>query len=301
MRNDRLFQILYLLLEKKTITAKELSEKLEVSTRTIYRDIDSLSACGIPVFAVAGKNGGISLMPGYTFDKTLLSDKEQNEILYALQSLQVTGQNVDLLLAKLGSVFKKTNHNWIEVDFTRWGYKKVDSEKFNLIKQSILDKQILHIDYLNSYGSHTKRNIKSVRLVFKSANWYLQAFCLKAQDFRTFKINRILSLKLSGDFFDDEFDIIPPIDSEDLSNESGFNLTLKIAASSAFRAYDEFELKNITMQTDGSLIVTATMPPGSWIYSYLLSYGTDVQILSPLSLKNELKNYLEKLQNYFKS
>ncbi len=301
MRNDRLFQILYLLLEKKTITAKELSEKLEVSTRTIYRDIDSLSACGIPVFAVAGKNGGISLMPGYTFDKTLLSDKEQNEILYALQSLQVTGQNVDLLLAKLGSVFKKTNHNWIEVDFTRWGYKKVDSEKFNLIKQSILDKQILHIDYLNSYGSHTKRNIKSVRLVFKSANWYLQAFCLKAQDFRTFKINRILSLKLSGDFFDDEFDIIPPIDSEDLSNESGFNLTLKIAASSAFRAYDEFELKNITMQTDGSLIVTATMPPGSWIYSYLLSYGTDVQILSPLSLKNELKYYLEKLQNYFKS
>ena len=119
MKTDRLFQILYILLEKQTVTAPELAEKLEVSVRTIYRDVDTLSASGIPVYTLQGKNGGISLMPGYTFDKSLLSDKEQEEVLFALQGMKAAGQEVSPLLNKLGTAFKKANRNWIEIDFSR--------------------------------------------------------------------------------------------------------------------------------------------------------------------------------------
>ena len=86
MKNDRLFQILYLLLEKGTTTAPELARGMEVSTRTVYRDIEALSLAGIPVYATQGKNGGVSIMANYAFDKALLSDEEQNQILYAIQS-----------------------------------------------------------------------------------------------------------------------------------------------------------------------------------------------------------------------
>ncbi len=88
MKNDRLFQIVYLLLEKGTLTAPELARALEVSVRTIYRDVEALSIAGVPVYTSQGKNGGVSLLPNYAFDKALLSDDEQNQILFAIQSLR---------------------------------------------------------------------------------------------------------------------------------------------------------------------------------------------------------------------
>ena len=89
MKNSRLFEILYLLMEKRSITAGELAERLEVSERTIYRDIDALSAAGIPVFTQKGQGGGIRLMEQFILDKALLSQAQQDEILFALQALSL--------------------------------------------------------------------------------------------------------------------------------------------------------------------------------------------------------------------
>ena len=90
MQMNRLFEIIYSLLNKKSLTAKELAERFEVSVRTIYRDIDVLSSAGIPIYASQGKGGGISLLDDYVLDKSVLSEREQNEILYALQGLSIT-------------------------------------------------------------------------------------------------------------------------------------------------------------------------------------------------------------------
>lgn len=93
MQESRLFRIIYYLLEKGQATAPELAERFEVSVRTIYRDIDSLSAAGIPIYAESGRNGGIRLMHGFVLDQTVLSKEEKQEILSALQSINIT-QNV---------------------------------------------------------------------------------------------------------------------------------------------------------------------------------------------------------------
>ena len=88
MQINRLFEIVYILLERKTITAKELAERFEVSTRTIYRDIEILSQAKIPVYANKGNGGGIGLLEDYVLDKSVLSEEEQNQILFALQSME---------------------------------------------------------------------------------------------------------------------------------------------------------------------------------------------------------------------
>ena len=104
MQESRLFQILYHLLQHSQATAPQLAEKLEVSVRTIYRDIDALSSAGIPVYTEAGRNGGIHLMEDFVLDRSLLSKQEKQEILSALQSLSAVGHDL-AILEKLSGLF----------------------------------------------------------------------------------------------------------------------------------------------------------------------------------------------------
>lgn len=118
MAENRLFQMVYLLLEKGHLTANELANILK-SDRTIYRDIDSLSAAGIPVYTKQGKGGGIFIQENFILNQSLVSEQEQTQILMALQAIHlVDDRNTDGLLSKLSAVFQKQQVNWIEVDFS---------------------------------------------------------------------------------------------------------------------------------------------------------------------------------------
>ena len=165
MQINRLFEIVYILLDKKTITAKELSERFEVSVRTIYRDIDTLSIAGIPVYTNKGKGGGISLMDDFVLNKSVLSEKEQNEILMSLQSLNAMKfLDVEPVLKRLSTIFNKESTNWIDVDFSKWGSDDSEKEKFNTIKTAIISTKIINFDYFSSYGEKTLRTVEPLKL-----------------------------------------------------------------------------------------------------------------------------------------
>ena len=130
MQISRLFEIVYILMNKKNTTAKELSEHFEVSQRTIYRDIDTLSQAGIPIYTNKGKGGGIGLMEHFVLNKSVLSEQEQNDILSALQGFKVTSySDTNQVLSKLNSLFGSKNTDWIEVDFSYWNSKEEDKPK----------------------------------------------------------------------------------------------------------------------------------------------------------------------------
>ena len=74
MSQGRLFEIVYLLLEKGKLSAPELAKRFEVSVRTIYRDVDALSAAGVPIYATPGRAGGVALMDHYMLSRAALSD-----------------------------------------------------------------------------------------------------------------------------------------------------------------------------------------------------------------------------------
>ena len=185
MQINRLFEIVYLLLEKNCITAKELSEHFGVSVRTIYRDIDILSTANIPIYTNKGKGGGISLLENFVLDKSILSEEEQNQILFALQSLEkLNVNNEKKALEKMSMLFNKGTKNWIEIDFSNWGTDSTQNEKFNKIKESIINSKVIEITYFNSYGEENKRQIEPLQIWFKDKSWYIKAFCrLKQDDF----------------------------------------------------------------------------------------------------------------------
>ena len=190
MQMNRLFQIVYYLLENGKSTAPELAERFEVSTRTIYRDLDTISAAGIPIYAIPGKGGGISLLENYVLDKSLFSEKEQEQILMALQGIASTeGENADELLSKLSALFQIKWTDWIEVDFSNWNKNKAD-QVFSEIKKAIFDRRMITFSYFGSDGQHLSRSVKPLKLIFKSNDWYLYGFCLLRNDYRFFKLTR---------------------------------------------------------------------------------------------------------------
>jgi len=288
MKNNRLFQLLYLLLEKGTMTAPELSRALEVSVRTIYRDIDALSMAGVPIYATQGKNGGVSLMPNYAFDKALLSDEEQNQILYAIQSLRAVDQPVDALLSKLGGLFQKQNASWIEVDFSRWGMGSTDSVKFDLLKTALIGRHAIEIVYCSTSGETNRRVILPLKLIFKDKSWHLQAYCRMQEDFRLFKVSRIVEMTVLEERFGELPNETPPIDLMIDALPALQSVKLLFSPAVAFRVYDEFARAMIKPQEDGNLLISVQMPQGNWVVSYLLSFGTELTILEPESLRAQL-------------
>lgn len=108
MKINRLFEIVYLLLDRKSLTAQELAEHFEVSRRTILRDLDTLAAAKIPIYTTQGRGGGISLVEGYVLNKAALTEDEQNETLFALKSVSAAqAGSVKDVLPSWGPCLKK--------------------------------------------------------------------------------------------------------------------------------------------------------------------------------------------------
>lgn len=302
MQESRLFRILYELLANGKTTAPALARKLEVSVRTIYRDIDALSACGVPICTIPGKSGGIALLDGYTIPKALLSDDERAQILAALQGIDTTtAQENDTLLTKLTAIFQTANSNWIEVDFSDWVRQgRPTQETFQTIKEAIFAQRVVTFHYYGNSGEESKRQVLPLRLVFKSKDWYLYGFCRLREAYRYFKLTRIQSLRILAEHFD-PCNLPPePPRTSPLAQKQLITVTLKFDKMLAFRVYDEFS-DPIHTDADGNLILTTMLPDSETLFAYLLSFSDGVEILAPADLRARFYEELEKIRKKYES
>lgn len=296
MRDSRLFRILYYVLEKGKVTANELSEKFEVSVRTIYRDIDVISSAGIPIYATQGKGGGIEIADDFVLKKSLLSEKEQEQILVALKGLEgINKQYENELLTKLSAFFKIKNTNWIEVDFTNWQRGNEYDELFNDIKSAIINKNIIRFTYFSSNEKETSREVKPIRLLFKGWDWYVYTFCLLRNEFRYFKLSRIRDLKILDENFEDSYEDVVLI--KKMEYKDTVHVKLKFDRKVAFRVYDE--MGDIKEDEEGNLYAEIELPNDYNLYNYIFSFGESVEVLGPIEIRNNIRDMINKMSRIY--
>lgn len=299
MQTERLFEIVYTLLDRGTVTAQALADKLQVSKRTILRDIETLTLAKVPVYTTQGKGGGVSLLDGYVLDKAVLSDEEKEQILLGIKTLLPTGGASGKTLSKLGSLFSVKNTDWIEVDFSRWSNPTHDREKFDTLKNAVTQRYALAFSYPDSAGEISERKAYPLKLVFQGQAWYIQAFCLLKEDYRTFKIHRMIDVEVLPETFDAALYMPPPVVSQNSPPHGKTHIRAVFASTVAYRIYDEFNPEDIEKNADGSFTVDTSMPFDEWVYGYFLSYGDAVRILEPTALRETLqKKIKEMLKNY---
>ena len=298
MQIGRLFEIVYILLDKKTATAAELAEHFGVSVRTIYRDVETLSAAKIPIYAEKGRGGGIRLLDHFVMNKSILSENEQREVLAALQGLRATHfSDIDPVLDKLSTLFHQKLAPWVELDFSDWS--RSDRDTFERIKRAVFEKRLLTFDYYSAAGEKTERVVEPNTLWFKHRNWYLKAFCRGKNDERLFKISRTRNLQILDEYFQPHPAEENPYTPPDRGEKTIVTLKLKIEASQRYRILDEFEDEQVEQLESGDFLVTVTYPEDEWVYGFILSFGHFAEVLEPEHIRHILRERLQKnLEKY---
>lgn len=305
---NRLLGIIYILMNKGTVTAKELSQRFEVSVRTIYRDVENLSMAGIPVYAKKGKYGGISLTEQFVLDKMLVSKEEQQQILAALTSIQETGaQEEKETIRKLGEFFKADAYPWVSIDFSDWSGRR--KESFEQLREAILNKKVLQFDYYGQYGEMTNRVVEPVQLLFKDYTWYLKGFCRTRQDMRLFKVLRMKRVKVLSETFvlSDGLRVQNREwhkeekngKNEDAGKDRFTEIILIIDQKEAYRIYDRFEEEEITVLSNGDFQIQMNCLLDDWVYGLILSFGPAAKVLEPQEVKEEILSRVAQIKERY--
>ncbi|MBS7578244.1 MULTISPECIES: YafY family protein [unclassified Enterococcus] len=292
MLKNRHFKIIYHLLSQQKTTAYELAKLLEVSPRTIYRDIDVLSSLEIPIYAEAGRNGGIYLLDNYVLDRVLLSKEEQQTLLLAINGIKnIDSQGNLAVISKLQSLFNIPFDNWLEIEFKSWHAQNQIDDTFDIIKSAILQRRQINFAYTNLKGMIEARTCKPVKLIFKAHSWYLQAYSIERSAFRIFKINRMQQIQSS----DVTFSPIsaPPIEA--YQQAEYLELTLLFSKAALYRVFDEFSHREIKLKKDGTAMVTTQIPNEEWLIRYLLSFGKNVTVLKPKNIRHKLMKEIKSI------
>ena len=292
MQIHRMMEIVYLLMGGKALTAGLLADRFEVSVRTIYRDVEALSAAGIPVFMTRGKGGGIALSPGTALGRAILTEGEKADVLASLRALGgVAPGAAGGALEKLGALFGSVGSDWIEVDFSSWSDPKGIAEAFSLLKDAILCRRVVAFGYSSGRGETLRRTVEPLKLCFRGQAWYLYGYCRDRRAERLFKLSRMRALARLEEAVQRD---APPraLPSGPLARAATAEVALRLPEEMAFRVYYEFD--DFNRLEDGAFIARANLPRGEGLYQYVLSFGEHCEVLSPPEARREIAERLRK-------
>ncbi len=287
MKIDRLLGILAALLRRDKVTAPFLAEKFEVSRRTISRDIEALCMAGIPIVTEQGRNGGISIAPGYTLPKQLLTEEELSAILSGIRGIDSISPSSHqaALEEKLSPQNKEPSPLLIDLASH---YKDSLTEKIFLLRQAIEDSFLVTFRYYSEKGESLRR-VEPYHIVFQWNNWYLLAWCTEKQDFRMFKLSRLWELRPAGAAFSPRKVPEEKLDFEKTWQEN-YRLEALFESRVKYRLIEEYGPTCFSTEPDGRLKVSIDFTFYSSMLSWVLSFGDSAEVLSPPELQKDLKN-----------
>lgn len=301
MRIDRLIGILTILLQKEQVTAPELAEQFEVSRRTINRDIEELCKAGIPIVTIQGQGGGIAIMDGFKMDRTLFTNKEMQDILAGLRSLDsVNGTNryVQLMekLSAGSSDFMRGNQS-VLIDLSSW-YKNALASKIEVIRNAIDQKLELDFYYYSPKGE-SPRQIEPYYLIFQWSDWYVWGWCKKRKDFRLFKLNRMEEINANG--YNYEGRECPLPDLRDVKVfPGGIEIKALFQPECKWKLVEEYGPWCYVEQEDGRLLFQSNYANKDYLFEWLFSFRDKVEVVEPEEIRQEMKLLIENMRKIYR-
>lgn len=322
MRADRLLAMLLLLQTHRRLTAHKLATELEVSERTIYRDIVALNSAGIPIYTEGGPGGGISLLENYQTDLTGLRPEEAQ----ALSMLNIpeplvhlgVGQALKAALLKLAAALPPSLrekqaqiHHRIYLDATWWFQAETPSPHLQTIKQAIWQDQLLQITYQGDFDTIGEQIVAPYGLVAKANVWYL-IYAL-ADQIRTRRVARIVSAEILPQAFERpvDFDLVSFWQSWCLGYEKArplFEVRALVLPSLAERLplllqENLPDLRNSPpdLSEPGWQPMTLHFESFETARTRLLGFGGAIEVLEPQALRMSLADYAHQIQTLYGS
>ncbi len=311
MRSDRLLSLLLILQARGRVTAPAVATELEVSVRTVYRDVEALSAAGVPVWTEQGRGGGIALMPGYRTDMTGLTAQE-SRALVALTGRAVPddlgmGSALAAAVHKLVAAVPASHRPAAEqarqrvlVDHAGWYRRSTPSPHLAAVQDAVWSDRRLRVRYRHGDGETAGYLLDPYGLVVKAGVWYLVAAHRGRS--RLFRVGRLLAagvveaparrpegFDLATEWSRLRADIERPRATVAVRvrvREEIVPMLLRVTRGQ--RAADEHEVDAGAPEGDGWQVVTLTFRAPGAAVAALLGFGGDVEVLGPPEVRDRL-------------
>lgn len=311
MRSSRLLSILLLLQTRRQLTARELADELEVSLRTIYRDVEALAAAGVPVYADQGRAGGYRLVEGYRTRLTGLNEQEAAALFLvgmpgAAAALGLTAETSAAELKLLAALAPDQRDragrlkNRFHLDLPAWYQDAETSPQLSAIADAVLHDRRVKVLYRRwEAPREVERVLEPYGLVLKNGSWYVVA--ATAGGMRTYRVSNILELTPTEEEFEraDGFDLTQ-FWQEHLEGFDQIRFTaeavVRVSAGLAGRMYDVSypalarAVKATKPDSDGSVVVTIPIESIPNAAATLCRFGDSLEVLEPPELRAELAN-----------
>jgi predicted DNA-binding transcriptional regulator YafY len=300
MKSGRLLAMLLLLQAKGRARARELAEQLEVSQRTVYRDLDALSAAGVPVHAERGAAGGIVLADGYRKALTQFNEEE-------LRALFVSGDNPladigmsdkrPLALEKLVGALPEAQRRAVEMarhriylDPRRWKQATPPREHLATLRVAIWEDRRVRLHYADQNRKRTVRVIDPLGLVAKAGVWYLVA--RYGEEMRTFRAERMLDVEELDERFErpPNFDLVTFWRDWARKFEDGlptYPVLVRVANDfiDNVTSYWESQVLESKARSE-SVLVRIIFPATEVAVHQLVAWGDKVELIEPLDMRD---------------
>jgi predicted DNA-binding transcriptional regulator YafY len=318
MRADRLLSILLLLQVHRSITARELARRLEVSERTIHRDMEALSIAGIPVVAERGTGGGWSLLEEYRTNLTGLNEAEvqalflsrPTRLLSDLGLSQASEAALIKLLAELPAVSRRGAdyaRQRIYIDAAGWHRTDENITCLPVLQEAVWQERKLRLSYRRGDDTLVERLVDPLGLVAKGSAWYLIAAV--EGEVRTYRVARVQNAVITEQVSERPigFDLAAywaQSSAHFVANLPHFLVIVRIAPHVLPLIYQAGRYAQIQhMETpdaaDGWIPMHLRFETEASACGYLLSFGIQVEILEPQSLREKVRQLAESVAAYY--
>ena len=313
---DNVLAILWMLSSGEKITAKKISEKLEMNIRTVYRYIDTLSISGVPIISDAGHNGGYTLLNNFIEAPLFFDFEEQTSLfhaaIFAEEAGYYGGEALNRAISKLRKYSNQEQETKIDQHLTSLEVisrlSSLAMEPFlKELEQGVADGYSVKILYHKSGEEQSKyRLVDPYRIIYWNNKWYVIGFCHLRNDIRSFRVDRMESLMLTENKFNrpenfsarDFFmkNLLPPLEQK----EEIISLVISGNSSTLDDVCQHWFLEHYLQERTSNQVVFLFEKDilHKYVPYLLLPYGKSIQVIEPISLKKRLVEVLAELIKY---